>query len=204
MATAMIGRNGNSPVRKRAEGGFSLLEVLISMVVLTVGLVSLLGVFGVAIASTKTSQQDMIAKQLANEAYESIVTARNTTQISWDDIQNAGSTNCPLSGAGSCGIFLVGPNPIYLPATSGANAGIVGTANHLGEQTIREPGPDGTYGDADDLQIPLTAYTRTITISEMAPPVATLRGINVTVQYTTSHSGLPKTYAVSSYISQYP
>ena len=38
---------------------------MISMVILTVGLVSLLGVFGLAMAATQTSQQDMIAKQLA-------------------------------------------------------------------------------------------------------------------------------------------
>ena len=177
------------------------------MVVLTVGLVSLLGVFGVAIASTQTSEKDMIAKQLANEAYESIVTARNTTQIGWDDIQNVGSTSCPLSGAGSCGIFLAGAGP-HCRTTAGANAGIVGTNNHLGEQTLREPGPGGFYGDADDVQLPLTSYTRTITITSLKDadnnPISTLRGINVAVQYMTSHSGLPKTYTVSSYISQYP
>ena len=65
---------------------------MISMVILTVGLVSVLGVFGLAMASTQTSQVDMIAKQLANEAYESIVTARNTSQISWDAIQNTTGT----------------------------------------------------------------------------------------------------------------
>ena len=85
--------------RNATESGFSLLEVVISMAILTVGLVSLLGVFGLAMASTQTSQQDMIAKQLANEAMESIVTARNTSQISWDDIQNVGSTNCSRRAA---------------------------------------------------------------------------------------------------------
>ena len=44
MATTMI-RRGKSRVRKQAENGFSLLEVVISMAVLTVGMVSLLGVF---------------------------------------------------------------------------------------------------------------------------------------------------------------
>jgi prepilin-type N-terminal cleavage/methylation domain-containing protein len=95
MATSIIRRDGKFRGREKAERGFSLLEVVISMAVLTVGMVSLLGVFGLAMASTQTSQQDMIAKQLANEAYESIVTARNTAQISWDDIQNTGATYCP-------------------------------------------------------------------------------------------------------------
>src|ERR1019366_6569390 len=158
MATSIM-CGGNARGRKPAESGFSLLEVLISMVVLTVGLVSLLGVFGLAMASTQTSQQDMIAKQLANEAYESIVTARNTSQLSWDDIQNVGSP-CS-SGVGTCGIFLAGTNlPIY---NSGVD-GIFGTADDAvaGLQTLREPGPDGTYGDADDVILPLTGYQRTI------------------------------------------
>ena len=195
MATSIIGRAGNSRVRKQTEDGFSLLEVMISMAVLTVGLVSLLGVFGLAMASTQTSQQDMIAKQLANEALESIVTARNTSQVSWAQVQNVASG----------GIFTDGANPIYL---AGAD-GIVGTADDAvaGEQTLIEPGPDGVFGTADDVQIPLTGYQRTILISPVLDSsgnvIATLRGVNITLRYTTSQAKLPKTYVLSSFISQY-
>ena len=205
MATSIM-CGGNARGRKPAESGFSLLEVLISMVVLTVGLVSLLGVFGLAMASTQTTQQDMIAKQLANEAYESIVTARNTSQLSWDDIQNVGATNCPISGASSCGIFLAGTNlPIY---NSGAD-GIFGTADDAasGPQILREPGPDGSYGNADDVQVSLTNYQRTILIAPVTAVsgtvVPTLRGVNITVQYTTTQAKLPKTYVLSGFISEY-
>jgi type II secretory pathway pseudopilin PulG len=204
MAASVITRNGNSRAPKRAEGGFSLLEVVISMAVLTVGRVSLLGVFGLAMASTQTSQQDMIAKQLANEELESIVTARNTSQLGWDDIQNVGSTNCS-SSAGSCGIFLVGMNPIY---NSGPD-GIFGTGDDTsaGEQTLQQPGPDGIYGSADDVKIPLTGFQRKILISPVYDSngnlVISLRGVNVTVQYATTQANLPKTYVLSSFISQY-
>jgi len=195
VATSIIGRSGNSRVRKQAERGFSLLEVVISMAVLTVGLVSLLGVFGLAMASTQTSQQDMIAKQLANEALESIVTARNTSQVSWSQVQNIANG----------GIFMNGANPIYL---AGAD-GIVGTADDAvaGEQTLTEPGPDGIFGTSDDVSIPLTGYQRTILISPVydsqGNQVTTLRGVNITVQYTTTQARLPKTYVLSSFISQY-
>jgi prepilin-type N-terminal cleavage/methylation domain-containing protein len=190
-------------VRKQAERGFSLLEVVISMAVLTVGLVSLLGVFGLAMASTQTSQQDMIAKQLANEALESVVTARNTSQIQWDDIQNVGST-CS-SSSGTCGLFVTGAIPIY---KAGAD-GIFGTADDsiAGMQTLTEPGPDGIFGTADDVSIPLTGYKRTILISPVVDSnnnvVSSLRGINVTVKYSTTQTRLPKTYVLSSFISQY-
>ena len=195
MATSIIGRVGNFRVRKQTENGFSLLEVVISMAVLTVGLVSLLGVFGLAMASTQTSQQDMIAKQLANEALESIVTARNTSQVSWAQVQNVANG----------GIFMDGANPIY---TAGAD-GIVGTADDAvaGEQTLIEPGPDGVFGTADDVQIPLTGYQRTILISPVLDSsgnvIATLRGVNITLRYATSQAKLPKTYVLSSFISQY-
>ena len=195
MATSIIGRGGNSRVRRQAERGFSLLEVVISMAVLTVGLVSLLGVFGLAMASTQTSQQDMIAKQLANEALESIVTARNTSQVSWSQVQNIANG----------GIFMNGANPIYL---AGAD-GIVGTADDAvaGEQTLTEPGPDGIFGTSDDVYIPLTGYQRTILISPVYDSqgnlVTTLRGVNITVQYATTQAKLPKTYVLSSFISQY-
>jgi type IV pilus modification protein PilV len=205
MATSISRPCGNSRVAKRAESGFSLIEVVISMAVLTVGLVSLLGVFGLAMASTQTSQQDMIAKQLANEALESIVTARNTSQMNWDNIQNTGATNCPNLGTSSCGIFLTGAQSMYY---AGAD-GIFGTADDAaaGMAVLREPGPDGIYGNTNDVLIPLSGYQRTIVFSPVTDSsgnlVATLRGVNVTVQYTTSQAKLAKTYTLNSFISQY-
>lgn len=207
MGTSMIRRGirrgGSDRVRKQAERGFSLLEVVISIAVLTVGLVSLLGVFALAMSSTLTSQEDMIAKQLANEALESIITARNTSQLGWDDVQNV---NSPCSsGASNCGIFLSGTTPIY---NAGAD-GIFGTADDstAGVATLKQPGPDGIYGNADDVLIPLTGYQRTILISSVTDAsnntVASLRGINVTIQYSTAQSGRQKSYVLSSFISQY-
>ena len=71
------------------ERGFTLLEVMISILVLTIGLISMLAVFSLAMASTQTAQDDMIAKQEAAEAIESVFTARNTSQISWSRTERA-------------------------------------------------------------------------------------------------------------------
>ena len=199
MAAAMMGQGRNSPMPKGAQSGFTLLEVLVSMTVLTVGLVSLLGVFGLAMASTQTSGQDMIAKQLANEAYDSIVTAHNTTQIDWDDIQNVLSTSCPISGAATCGIFLTGPQQIY---NAGAD-GIYGTADDAASgqrQYLHDPGPDGIYGTPDDVYIYLTGYQRTITITNVNE---TLRNVTITIQYAVTQAQLPKTYTLTSYVSEF-
>ncbi len=205
MVAAMIQQNGKFRVRKDVEAGFTLIEVMISMAVLTVGLVSLLGVFGLAMATTQTSQQDMIAKQLADEAYESIITARNTTQITFDDIQNVGSTNCPVTNNSPCGIFLTGAQQIY----SGGSDGIYGTADDKASalrQTLHDPGPDGIFGTSDDVYIPLTGYQRTIAIGPMynaqGELESSLRSVTITIQYTTTQNS-QKTYVLSSYISQF-
>jgi prepilin-type N-terminal cleavage/methylation domain-containing protein len=206
MGTSIVG----TPIIKHRvpqqdQRGFSLIEVMMSMVILTVGMVSLLGVFGLAMASTQTSQEDMIAKQLANEAYESIVTARNTSQINWDQIQNVGSTNCPVTQASTCGIFLNGLNQIY---NSGVD-GIFGTSDDAaaGEETLESPGSDGTYGDVDDVKLPLTGYQRTILIGPLYDAsgnlVASLRSVTITLQYSTSQTKVPKTYILNSYISEF-
>lgn len=196
MATSIARHGGSHRGRQQTEGGFTLVEVMVSMAVLTIGLVTLLGVFGLAMAATQTSQQDMIAKQLANEALESIVTARNTSQIQWDQVQNVGS---------GTGIFVAGPQPINL---AGAD-GIVGTNDDTaaGTQTLTEPGPDGIYGTSDDVHLPLSNYQRQVTISPVLDTngnvVASLRAINITVQYTTPRLSTPKTYVLSSFISQF-
>lgn len=190
---------------QRAESGFSLIEVMVSMAILTTGLVSLLGVFGLAMASTQTSQGAMIAKQLANESYESIITARNTTQINWDDIQNQGSVTCTVTGASTCGIFLSNMQQIY----KAGNDGIYGTSDDAaaGEQTLQDPGPDGIFQTADDVSTPLIGYQRQITISPVYDAnhdvISSVRNVTITVQYTNPQTKLPKTYILNSYISQF-
>jgi prepilin-type N-terminal cleavage/methylation domain-containing protein len=205
MATSVSKRSRISRTPNTSESGFSLLEVVISMAVLTVGLVSLLGVFGLAMAATQTSQQDMIAKQLANEALESIITARNTSQMNWDDVQNTGATNCPNLGTTTCGIFLPNAQPMY---NAGAD-GIYGTSDDAaaGTEVLREPGPDGIYGNSNDVLIPLTAFQRTIAFTPLTDTqgntIASLRAVTVTIQYATPQTKLPKSYVLNSYISQY-
>ncbi len=206
-----VSRGRNSRSLKPSEGGFSLIEVLISMVVLTVGMVSLLGVFGLAMATTQTSQQNMIAKQLADEAIESIITARNTSQITWGQIQNASSCSGGVNPA-SGGIFLptTSTSPILYPIYNSGADGIFGTCDDTASspqlQTLADPGVDGIYNTTDDQVIPLTNYQRTILISPLQDAsgntIPTLRGVTITIQYATPQNP-QATYILSSYISEY-
>jgi prepilin-type N-terminal cleavage/methylation domain-containing protein len=179
-----------SPKANQAKRGFTLIEVLVSMVVITVGLISLLAAFGVAMQATNTAREDMIAKQLAQEAMESIVTARETANVTWAAIQNVGP-----AGA----IFVTGLQPIR---QAGAD-GIIGTADDAAApaETMNDPGPDGIVGTADDgAPIPLTKFQRQIVIGPTATP--DLRTVTITVQYTTTRN-VTRSYILSGMVSQY-
>lgn len=186
-----------SPIRKTLQG-FSLIECMISMVILLVGLLSLLGVFGIAMATTQTSQENAIAKQLANEAIESILTARETANVTWPQIQN--------QGAG--GLFLDGLQPVDCAGVDG----IVGTADDAacGPQILEQPGSSGVFANVcpPDVCTPLTNYQRQILIAPVIPPgggpaSTTLRGITITIQYTAAQSKTPRQYVLSTFISEY-
>ena len=182
----------------QTQKGFSLIEVMISMVILVIGLVSMLGVFGVAMATTQTSQQNAMAKQLANEAMESILTARETANVTWAQIQNTGSG----------GIFLPGLLPINCPGVDG----IIGTFDDAacGPRIIEQPGPNGVYAGAcpPDTCTNLTNFQRSIAITPVlpaggGPPIASLRSITITIQYNTPQFRIPRNYVMTTFISQY-
>jgi prepilin-type N-terminal cleavage/methylation domain-containing protein len=191
------------PRIRRIQQGFSLIEVMISMAILVIGLLSLLSVFGIAMAATQTSQENNTAKQLANEALEGILTARETANIGWIQINNTGSG----------GIFLPGFNPIWNPGADG----IIDTADDAasGFQTLELPGPNGIFANncnpptaGPDTCLPLTNFQRQIQILPVIPPgggpaIATLRQVIITVQYTTPQLKFPKQYVLSTYISPY-
>jgi type II secretory pathway pseudopilin PulG len=183
---------------KRGQRGFSLVEALVSAVILTVGLCALLGVFTLALAANQTSQQDLIAKQMAQEAMEALLTARETANIQWQQIQNVGTGQIPD------GIFVVGMQPINQAGVDG----IIGTADDAvaPPQTMTLPGPDGIVGTADDIVAPLTSYQRQISITPavVAGVAATdLRTVTITVQYNVPQMGRNKTYVLSEFISRY-
>lgn len=156
---------------KSENAGFSLLETLIAILVLSFGVLSLAAMLGAGIAYMNSSQSDFIAQQKASEAVESIFTARDSGALAWPAIQNA------VNG----GIFLNGPLPLLDPGPDG----IVGTAddNALKPDCILSPGPDGVLGDADDVCVPLQNFTRTIAITPNVNGNPNLRQITVTMNY---------------------
>ena len=182
--------------RADRQRGFTLLEAMISTVIVTVGLVGMIAVFAVAVSSTQTVQLDTLGRQKATEALESIYTARETAQITWAQIQN-------ISGGGP-GIFTAGLVALTDPGPDGLD----GTADDVPASTITVPGPSGVLTGATppDVPILLSNFKRQILITNTNNPDGTpngnLRQITVTIQYPTP-TGKQRSYTVQALISSY-
>jgi prepilin-type N-terminal cleavage/methylation domain-containing protein len=172
--------------RTSRQPGFTLLEVMISTVIMGVGLLAILGLFTVSLNSTQSVQLDMIARQKATETLESIFTARQTSQISFAQIQNVPN-----------GIFTAGMVAMTDPGPDGLD----GTGDDVPAAPIRLPGPDGILNTADDTFQSLADFQRQVQIINI-PAEPNVRQVIVTVQYPNAR-GQIRSYTVQALISSF-
>lgn len=194
--------------KRSGEAGFSLVEVLFAAVILMVGLLSMVAVFGYAVAATQTVQEDQIAKQKAQELLENIFTARDTQQITFAQIANTpGGVFVqgfnPLWDTGPDGLAGTGDDVPFNPALTGCPAAI----NPGGVECIKLPGPDGMLGTPDDTYMVMGNFQRQIQITNWLNPDGTinpnLKQVTVTVQYTRPGNAQPRTYTVNALLSAF-
>jgi prepilin-type N-terminal cleavage/methylation domain-containing protein len=172
-----------------SESGFTLIEALVAMVVLSVGLLGLAQAFYLGMSHMSMSSAGLIAREKAREAVESVHTARDAGTLTWAQINN--DTNG--------GVFLVGPQPMN---AAGAD-GLVNTTDDsaAGLEELLDPGPDGTLGNADDVSTQLTGFQREIAILELTPVNPDLREVVVTITYTVGSQ--TRTYRLRTFISAF-
>jgi prepilin-type N-terminal cleavage/methylation domain-containing protein len=172
------------------QKGFTLLETMIAMAVLSFGVLSLASFYTSGLKNSNRVQMQYIANQKAQEALESIFTARDTQQLAFTSINNV--------SAG--GVFLDGPQPLLAPGPDG----IIGTADddtNNPDVIITGPGPDNILGTADDTFIPLNPWmTRTIKFTQL---VNYNNMIQVTITINYNYVGQAGQVQVVSYISSY-
>src|SRR3954469_20760614 len=89
-------------VMTRSQSGFSLLETMFALSILSVGALGMAGVFGRGMQGTTSSPSELTATQKAGEAVESVFSARDSPPIGWDQLRNQNHA----------GIFKVGPQPM--------------------------------------------------------------------------------------------
>jgi type II secretory pathway pseudopilin PulG len=179
--------------KKRLAAGFSLLETLIALIVLAVGILGLAAMLYDSLSYMQGSQDDFIAQQKAEEAAEAIFTAKYSNNATFAQIQN--------NSAGTPGgLFVTGPVPLLQPGPDG----LVGSINDGGAPPafIVYPGPDGKLGTGDDIQVPLSNFTRTITITNLASdPGGNVRDVLITINYTTGK--FQRQYQLETYVSAF-
>ncbi|MFN2578592.1 MAG: hypothetical protein ABR607_12970 [Pyrinomonadaceae bacterium] len=160
--------------RPDSESGVTILEMVIAMLVLTVGLLGLAASIGYAVTVSNMGRNLTNTKLLVVSLLEQMETLRNTEELTFGQISNQGAVD--NSGAvRAFGGFPTGFQPISI---NPGPDGIWGTSDDL-----INPGPDNTYGTSDDFTDPswgLNGFSREIVITNLN---SNLKRIQVTVRY---------------------
>jgi hypothetical protein len=166
---------------------------MIAAVILIVGLAGVAALFAQSLKYLQFTREDLIAKQKAREALESVYSARNDATVGFTGIQNV------TYG----GIFLNGLQPMFLAGPNGI-VGTIGSSAILDRQVLA--GPDGILGTADDIIMPLSNFQRQILIQPLIDSTGNvspdIRQISVTVQVSSPTRGI-RNYTVTGYISRF-
>lgn len=170
-------------IDRRSEQGFGLLEAFIAMMIMTVALMALAQVLYAGMGLAATSTPNLVAREKAREAIESVHTARDTFTINWAGIRNVTApAGCPVGTTGNGGgVFQMGDG--QAPMAAPGPDGLVNTADDTGVETL--PGPDGEFGTDDD--VALTGFSRQVMICDINGNPS-LRQIIVTISYDASNS----------------
>lgn len=174
-----------------SERGFSLVETIIAVGVLSVGLLGGAAVLTQGMQRLSSSPGDVLTTQKAAEAIESVFSARDSHKLTWAQLRNVNGA------ANDGGVFLDAPRSLQL---AGAD-GLVNTADDGAVETVVLPGRDQLLGTGDDTTVTLSGYQRQITIRDIPNENGNLRSVTVSVTY---QSGSTKrTYTLTTYISNY-
>jgi type II secretory pathway component PulJ len=174
---------------RRREAGFTLVEALVAVGILTVGMLALAQALYLGMQHMSTSSASLLAREKAREAVESVHTARDTRTVTWAQIRNVSAGGVFLDGEQS--LNAAGPDGLINTADDGA----------AGVEVQRDPGPDGILGSADDIVTPLTGYRRQVQINELVPANPDLRELVITIVYTVGRQ--QRTYTLRTYVSAF-
>jgi prepilin-type N-terminal cleavage/methylation domain-containing protein len=172
----------------RGQRGFTLLETMVAMAILSFGILSVATVYTQGIKVSNSNQIGFIAQQKAQQAMETIFAARDAGTLTFANINNVSQG----------GVFLDGPQPLY----DAGPDGVLGTADDnagIPDVIVTGPGTDNILGTADDVVINLNPWmTRTIAITPVAG-TPQLNQITITVNYI--YQGKTGQFVLVSYIS---
>ncbi len=148
------------PVRTKlnSESGVTILEMVVAMLILTVGLLGLAASIGYAVTVSNKGRNITNSKLLVVSLLEQMETLRNAEELTFAQIRNEGQT---VDDTGATRSFPGFPT-VFQPLSM-------------------NPGPDGIYGTSDDDSASVVpGYQRQILITSLSP---NLKRVQVTVRY---------------------
>ena len=167
-------RRGPLRKQKHSESGVTILEMVVAMLILTVGLLGLAASIGYAVTVSNKGRNLTNSKLLVVSLLEQMETLRNTEQLTFGQIANQGS----VDNTGASKTFIGFPTVFQSLSINPGPDGIFGTSDDL-----ISPGPDNVYGTSDDTVDStwiVAGYQRQITITNLS---ANLKRIQVTLRY---------------------
>jgi Tfp pilus assembly protein PilV len=187
---------------RKGEAGFSYIDVTIAMVILLIGVLGAAGALMVNVVRSYETEKQVVAKQMALSAVESVFSAREIARPDgvkgWDQIGNVGSN--PVNGVNQ-GLFLTGWCPIR--EESGPD-GVAGTSDDACAANMSCPSATGPVNDSPVI----SGYERKIVITDLqdperpSPPYSiSRRRVDVTVRYQINQ--LFRSQTVSTIVTNY-
>lgn len=179
-------------MKHRSEAGFSYVDVMIAIVILSVGILALLSGIAGAVVQSKGQEIQLLAKQVASSTMESIMSLKETdpNRLGWIAMGNV-NTNWDVATGTYRGVFVVGE-----------------------QNVLEDAGPDQVIGTADDTGATIPGMTREIVITDQcdtdrpSPNCATpgtwpvrIRTVVVTVRY--SVNGVRRQERLSTVLTDY-
>ena len=187
----LMSNNKTSETSKRnrqSESGFSLLEMVVAMVILTVGLLGVASAISYALMATNNGRSITNTKLLVVSVLEQMENLRDTGNLTFGQIANAGG----VDNSGADTVFPGFPTGFQPISTEPGPDGVFGT-----DDDRIAPGPDGVYGTGDDFtdqSRQIQGVSRQIVITNLS---STLKRIEVTVKFTTSTGATQQIQGVS-------
>lgn len=177
----MSNKNFTNNKISEKTAGFTLIETIIAIFVLTIGLIGAAAAITYSLQFTTLSRNVLSAKQIIVGSIEEIEALRNAQRLDFKQIANVGNvdnTGSPLAFSG----FSVGFKPVSVnPGPDGVN----GT-----DDDLLGAGVDGVYGtadDIDDISLARQGYQRRITVTNLSN---SLKKVEIKVRYAGTNGGI--------------
>jgi len=158
----------------KSEAGFTLVEAVIAILVVTIGLIGTAAAITYALEFGSISRNVTSAKSVIIATIEEVETLRNARQLDFKQVANVGGVN-NTNVENLFGGFSTGFQPVSLePGADGVN----GT-----DDDLIDAGADGNFGTPDDFNNPAlvrAGYERQITITSLSD---SLKKVEIKIRY---------------------